>query len=184
MVTDVLVLDIDLRGGTLVHAELPGYPLIKGQPEPVVLFNQADPSKLTTCCRPASRIRSNSAPSHTSRFSPAAASRIELAAGQDELRVPLTWTDGEGVTVTKTFVFHRGMFAIGLEYAVRNQSAIAVVGCLVRAHFARRSGDRTLHVQGRVLRIPRPGHLRHERQEYAYHDSTSKRPTTTQLSRT
>ena len=37
--TDVLVLDIDLKGGTLVYAELPGYPIIKGQPEPVVLFN-------------------------------------------------------------------------------------------------------------------------------------------------
>src|SRR6185295_7449634 len=30
--TDVLELDIDLKGGTLVRAELPGYPLIKGQP--------------------------------------------------------------------------------------------------------------------------------------------------------
>src|SRR5690349_2710408 len=39
--TDVLVIDIDLRGGTLVHAELPAYPLVKGQPEPVVLFNQS-----------------------------------------------------------------------------------------------------------------------------------------------
>ena len=29
--TDVLVLDIDLKGGTLVYAELPGYPMIKGQ---------------------------------------------------------------------------------------------------------------------------------------------------------
>src|SRR6188472_2963293 len=39
--TDVLVLDIDLRGGTLIHAELPAYPLVKGQPAPVVLFNQS-----------------------------------------------------------------------------------------------------------------------------------------------
>ena len=29
--TDVLVMDIDLRGGTLVYAELPAYPLVKGQ---------------------------------------------------------------------------------------------------------------------------------------------------------
>ena len=29
--TDVLVLDISLTGGTLVRAELPGYPLVKGE---------------------------------------------------------------------------------------------------------------------------------------------------------
>ena len=42
--TDVLVLDISLTGGTLVRAELPGYPLIKGEAAPVVLFNTDEPS--------------------------------------------------------------------------------------------------------------------------------------------
>jgi YidC/Oxa1 family membrane protein insertase len=46
-----------------------------------------------------------------------------LAPGQDELRVPLTWTDGQGVTVTKTFTFKRSMYVIGLEYAIDNQGA-------------------------------------------------------------
>src|SRR5688572_1164385 len=36
--TDVLVMDISLTGGTLVRAELPAYPLIKGQAAPVVLL--------------------------------------------------------------------------------------------------------------------------------------------------
>jgi YidC/Oxa1 family membrane protein insertase len=40
--TDVLVMDIDLRGGTLVYAELPAYPLVKGQAQPVVLLNQSN----------------------------------------------------------------------------------------------------------------------------------------------
>ena len=40
VVTDVLVLDIDLKGGTLVRAELPGYPIVKGEPAPVVLFKE------------------------------------------------------------------------------------------------------------------------------------------------
>ena len=42
MTTDVLVLDISLTGGTLVHAELPGYPVVKGEAAPVVLFNTDD----------------------------------------------------------------------------------------------------------------------------------------------
>jgi YidC/Oxa1 family membrane protein insertase len=46
-----------------------------------------------------------------------------LAPGQDELRVPLTWTDGQGVTVTKTFIFKRSMYTVGLEYGIDNQGA-------------------------------------------------------------
>ena len=46
--------------------------------------------------------------------------------GQDELRLPLTWTDGQGVTVTKTYIFRRGSYAIGLEYAIENAAASAV----------------------------------------------------------
>jgi YidC/Oxa1 family membrane protein insertase len=46
-----------------------------------------------------------------------------LAPGAQELRVPLTWTDGQGVTVTKTFVFKPGRYDIGLDYDVENQTA-------------------------------------------------------------
>ena len=45
-----------------------------------------------------------------------------LAPGAAELRVPLTWTDGSGLTVTKTFIFKRGQYAIGLDYDVKNDS--------------------------------------------------------------
>jgi YidC/Oxa1 family membrane protein insertase len=117
--TDVLTLDIDLRGGTLVYGELPGYPITKGQPEPVVLFNQKSPS--TNYVLQSGLIGGESRPSHLAVFS-SAAQQYKLAAGQDELRVPLTWTDGQGVTVTKSFVFHRSMFTVGLEYAIDNQS--------------------------------------------------------------
>jgi YidC/Oxa1 family membrane protein insertase len=120
--TDVLVLDIDLRGGTLVYAELPGYPITKGQPEPVILFNQASPETNYVLLSGLGGSPVDAAPSHLSVFH-SAADRYALAPGQDELRVPLTWTDGKGVTVTKTFVFHRSMFTIGLEYTIDNQSA-------------------------------------------------------------
>ena len=122
VVTDVLVLDIDLKGGTLSYAELPGYPVTKGQPEPIVLFNQGGPETNYVLTTGLAGSTADSAPSHLAVLT-STANRFELAAGQDELRVPLTWTDGKGVTVTKTFVFRRGMFAVGLEYAVDNQSA-------------------------------------------------------------
>jgi YidC/Oxa1 family membrane protein insertase len=120
--TDVIELDIDLQGGTLVRAVLPGYPIKKGQPEPVVLLNQDGPQTNYMLQTGLAGGREGNAPSHIARFA-SVATKYTLAPGQQELRVPLTWTDGQGVTVTKTFVFHRSMFSIGVEYAIDNKSA-------------------------------------------------------------
>lgn len=118
--TDVLVLDIDTRGGTLVYAELPAYPLVKGQPQPVVLFNQAGPaSNYSLQTGLVSPKPEEARPTHVANFA-ASAQQYSLEPGQMELRVPLTWTDGQGVTVMKTFVFTRGSYAISLEYSVQN----------------------------------------------------------------
>ena len=123
VITDVLVLDIDRRGGTLVYAELPGYPVVKGQPEPVVLFNRADPAtNYVLQSGLAGAAAGDARPTHVTVFT-SASDQYKLADGQQELRVPLTWTDGQGVTVTKTFVFRRSLYAIGLEYAIDNQGA-------------------------------------------------------------
>ncbi|HEU5137422.1 MAG TPA: membrane protein insertase YidC [Steroidobacteraceae bacterium] len=121
--TDVLILDIDLKGGTLVYAALPGYPLVKGEPDPVVLFNLDGPTTNYILQTGLSGVKADDLrPTHLQTFS-SEATRYDLGAGQDEMRVPLTWTDGQGVTVTKTFVFHRSMFAIGIEYAIDNKSS-------------------------------------------------------------
>jgi YidC/Oxa1 family membrane protein insertase len=117
--TDVLVLDISLTGGTLVYAELPGYPVVKGEAAPVVLFNTGDPAHSYVMRTGLASPKGSTAPSHQAQFTSASDS-YSLAAGQDELRVPLTWTDGQGITVTKTFVFKRSLFVIGLEYDIQN----------------------------------------------------------------
>src|SRR2546429_1908715 len=39
--------------------------------------------------------------------------------GRNELRVPLTWSEG-ALRVTKTFVFHRGEYRIDVQYEVDN----------------------------------------------------------------
>jgi YidC/Oxa1 family membrane protein insertase len=119
--TDVFIVDIDLKGGSLVYAELRGYPITKGQPEPVVLFNEKSPANTFLLLTGLGGTPVEAAPSHLSVFSSASTS-YTLANGQDEIRVPLTWSDGKGVTVTKTFVFRRSLFSIGLEYGIDNQT--------------------------------------------------------------
>ena len=122
VITDVLVLDISLKGGDLVRAELPGYPVVKGQPAPIVLLNEDSPATHYVLQTGLTSAKPGAHPTHHAVFA-SAGDRYELAPGQDEMRVPLTWTDGNGVNVTKTFVFKRSYFSIGVEYAIENNSA-------------------------------------------------------------
>ena len=123
VVTDVLDLEIGLTGGELRQADLLAYPLVKGQSKPVRLFNR-DGAHGFYVLQTGLTGGANGAPhpTHLATFT-SAAKEYRLAAGQKELRVPLTWTDGHGVTVTKTYVFERGRYNIGLDYDVQNKSA-------------------------------------------------------------
>jgi len=62
------------------------------------------------------------APTHLAAWS-STEKTFTLPAGAKELRVPLTWTDGQGLTVTKTFVFTRGLYSVDLIYDVQNAGA-------------------------------------------------------------
>jgi len=122
VVTDVLDLDVSLAGGELQRAALTAYPLVKGQAEPVRLLNRGGSGDLFVLQSGLSGVGSSTAPTHLTLLA-SSQTEMRLAPGQDELRVPLTWSDGAGVSVTKTYVFHRGQYAIGLEYQLQNASA-------------------------------------------------------------
>jgi YidC/Oxa1 family membrane protein insertase len=122
VVTDVLDIDISLQGGDLVRADLLQYPRDKraGSP-PVRLFDTQEPNFHVV--RSGLRVLNGAAePTHLATYASAAAD-YRLAPGAGELRVPLTWTDGQGVTVTKTYVFKPGSYAIDVLYDVDNRSA-------------------------------------------------------------
>jgi YidC/Oxa1 family membrane protein insertase len=122
VVTDVLDVEVSLAGGELTRADLPAYAQVKGGQERVRLLNRDSPQSLFVVQSGLSGAAGTPMPSHLARFE-TAARELRLGAGQEELRVPLTWSDGAGVTVTKTYVFHRGRYAIELDYQVRNASA-------------------------------------------------------------
>ncbi len=121
--TDVLDIRINLRGGELDQADLLRYPLHKDAPEiPVRLFNHDNPASLYVLQTGLIGDPGQPAPTHLASWS-ADTTAYALADGATELKVPLTWTDGQGVTVTKTFVFKRGSYAIDLGFTVTNGSA-------------------------------------------------------------
>jgi len=121
VVTDVLDMDISTQGGELQRADLLKYPKVKNQPDnPVRLFNTGSPGLFVA--RSGLRAADQRAePTHLAMFQ-AAATEYRLKAGEQQLEVPLTWTDGQGITVTKTYIFHPGSYRIDLKYDVDNQS--------------------------------------------------------------
>jgi YidC/Oxa1 family membrane protein insertase len=120
VVTDVLSLDISTRGGELIRADLLKYPVAKSNPDVKVrLFSPNPPMYVARSGLRAADQRAE--PTHTATYQ-AAATEYKLEAGQKELVVPLTWTDGQGVTVTKTYKFQPGSYRIDLNYDVANNS--------------------------------------------------------------
>ncbi len=124
VVTDVLDLGINLKGGELDRADIIQYPLHKDAPNvPVRLLNDT-PADLYLLQTGLTGGPGETAPTHLAIWKSAETSYV-MPAGADELRVPLTWTDGHGLTVTKTFTFKRGQYAIGLTYDVENDGPTA-----------------------------------------------------------
>ncbi len=118
--TDVLDIAINLKGGELDQADLLQYPLRKDSPNtPVRLLSREPPDSLYLLQTGLTGAAGEAAPTHLTTWTCAENSFV-LAEGAKELRVPLTWTDGQGLSVTKTFVFTRGLYSVDLIYDVQN----------------------------------------------------------------
>jgi YidC/Oxa1 family membrane protein insertase len=118
--TDVLDIGINLKGGELARADLLQYPLRKDAPNiPVRLLSYEPPPTRYLLQSGLTGGAGEASPTHQVAWK-SDEKNFVLAPGADELRVPLTWTDGAGLMVTKTFVFKRGQYAIALEYDVKN----------------------------------------------------------------
>jgi len=118
--TDVFEIEISTVGGTLQKATLSGYPVAKDRPDELVKL-------LDTAGRGFSLIESGvraaggaAEATHLETFD-AAQTSFELGSN-DELVVPLTWTDESGLTVEKRYTFRRGSYAVLLEQVVTNGS--------------------------------------------------------------
>ena len=124
--TDVIEAVISTRGGDIVDIRLPTYPIsLEQKDQPYQLLHQSGAPYIAQSGLLHEKVNGQDqrdrAPTHYADYS-TPQTRYQLADGQDELRVPLTWTGPDGISVTKTYVFHRGDFTIGLDYKVNNAS--------------------------------------------------------------
>lgn len=118
--TDVLRLEIDLRGGNVTVADLLAYPRDEDQSQPVRLLD--DQAQTFFAAQSGFVSAKSPAPSHQTPFRAEAAS-YRLADGADTLEVPLSWSDPSGLQVRKVFVFRRGSYLIELRQEIDNASA-------------------------------------------------------------
>ncbi|PHM58675.1 membrane protein insertase YidC [Xenorhabdus sp. KK7.4] len=116
--TDVLSLHINTRGGDIEEADLLAYPDSLGSKMPFKLlettpeFTYQAQSGLTGTNGPDNQAER---PLYT-----AAQNNYVLAEGQDELRIPMTYTAPDGVVYVKTFVLKRGNYAVSVDYSIDN----------------------------------------------------------------
>jgi YidC/Oxa1 family membrane protein insertase len=125
--TDVLDVDVSLRGGELQRADLLAYPVEKGKAERVRLLRNNGPGDqylLQSGLAGVGAAGAGEYPTHLADFQSDFTAFV-LQPGDSELRVPLKWTSAEGVVVTKTLVFHRGGYRVDVEYAISNGSPTA-----------------------------------------------------------
>jgi YidC/Oxa1 family membrane protein insertase len=118
--TDVYDIDISTRGGTLEDVHLLKYAQFKGQAARVQLENDASPETVYLLQTGLTGTAGAAYPNHTAIFT--AQRQSYDMDGSRQLRVPLTWSN-DGVTVTKTYVFTKGSYGIGLAYTIQNHGA-------------------------------------------------------------
>jgi YidC/Oxa1 family membrane protein insertase len=124
VVTDVLDLDISTKGGTLTRADLLKYPRHKKQAELVRLFDDTPGKPIYVLQSGLTASGDAAAPNHLTTFE-SQAREYRLSEGSNELRVPLTWTDGKGLSITKTYIVQRGSYRVRVEYAIANAGGTA-----------------------------------------------------------
>ncbi|MBL6985540.1 MAG: membrane protein insertase YidC [Methylobacter sp.] len=143
--TDVLALEIDMQGGTIQNLDLLAYPVEKANSvvnsmreliglsaaekntAPVRLFDSSQEKLFVAQSGLIADSGSATAPNHHTVFENEQKS-YELKLGDDSLTVPLTWTDNNGLTITKLFTFKRGSYQITLAQKVKNDSGKAWSG--------------------------------------------------------
>ncbi len=130
--TDVLKLQIDPRGVSLVSTELLKYPVEKkaGSPNVVLQDTKDVDFFVAQSGLIAAAGTKKTAPTHESLF------RVEngqtafrLADGQNTLEIPFVWNDAaEGIQVRKVLVLTRGSYAIKVKQEISNTGVSAWQG--------------------------------------------------------
>ncbi|MEQ1530532.1 MAG: membrane protein insertase YidC [Methylococcales bacterium] len=143
--TDVLSLEIDTEGGTIRNLDLLTYPVEKENTyvnflrkliglnvseknlSPVRLFSSEQNKLFVAQSGLIANTGSAAVANHQTVYNSSQDS-YTLQPGQENLIVPLTWTDNNGIVINKSFIFKPGSYEIVLDQKVSNASGKAWSG--------------------------------------------------------
>jgi YidC/Oxa1 family membrane protein insertase len=123
--TDVLRLTIDPRGGTIVAADLLGYPNTVKPGSPPVRLLDAEGARYYVAQSGLVGAGGSAAPDHQAEFT-TARKRYALSASQNDVVVALDWSDpATGIVVVKRYTLTRGSYVVKLSQEITNHGVAA-----------------------------------------------------------
>ncbi|MGB4246759.1 MAG: membrane protein insertase YidC [Pseudohongiellaceae bacterium] len=118
--TDVLDVVLDRNGGDIIQVSLPEYrKQIDVENDPFVLLEN-NGSRVYVA--KSGLVGRNGIDSTTRALYQASASNYTLGETADSVEVAMTYTDAQGVQITKRFSFQRGSYLIDITYEINNAS--------------------------------------------------------------
>jgi len=119
VITDLLDVEIDTIGGDIRQADLRAYPVAAKTPD--IPFQLMQDRGQHVFIAQSGLLSKQQAVTHHTQLT-ATQNEYRLANDQDKIEVPLTWRGADGISVVKTYTFHRNSYAIDLTQEVRNGS--------------------------------------------------------------
>jgi YidC/Oxa1 family membrane protein insertase len=119
VVTDTLLVTIDLLGGDVIKANLVKYPVTKGSNDSYSLLR---PNADALYVAQSGLIGANGPDANPAGRPLYTTSSMQFTLNNDTLSVPLSWVGNDGLQITKTFIFTRGSHAVELQQTVANNS--------------------------------------------------------------
>lgn len=119
VVTDLLDVEIDTLGGDIRQVDLRAYPVAAHKPDVPFQLMQ-DKGQHIFIAQSGLLSKQQSVTHHTKLT--AEKNEYRMADNQEEIEVPLKWTGPNGISVVKTYTFHRNRYVIDMTQEVHNGS--------------------------------------------------------------
>ena len=117
VVTDVLEVEIDTKGGDIRRVVLRDYSVTAKNPEEKLVLMTDENINYQVAQSGLVSVNKDSAPSHNAIYR-SEQNVYRLAEGEDVIEVPLYWENDSGVTVKKVLTFKRNNYVIDVNYTI------------------------------------------------------------------
>ena len=117
VITDLLEVEIDTKGGDILRTVLRNYAVTADKPEDKLVLLTDENINYQVAQSGLVSVNKATAPSHNAIYR-SEKNVYRLAEGTDIIEVPLYWEDGNGVKVKKVLTFKRNKYVVDVKYYI------------------------------------------------------------------